>query len=270
MRAGLMKHPRVVAMCRALQHDDGFKAWAIADLGGPDEQTSMSNEALRAVTVGLLLVVWSEARAHGRFDGVDLVLEHNTIDDLDQICGAPGIGAAMESVGWARTDDAKGLVLPGFREHNIPMDNAERQSRFRERQRNEVSREVTARTPSEQSRAEKETEKNLSDRGERKRAGSDCLTDCPDRVSDMLDRLGVREPARSQLAACAAVTPTELRERWRRLNADLQIKNPLAAFVHETRAAHALDAPPRRNGNLSPSTVLANRRLLKLRETRTP
>ena len=122
-------------------------------------------------------------------------------------------------------------------------------------------------TLNSQTDSQSQIQKNLTDqRGERKRAGSDCLTDCPDRVSDMLDRLGVREPARSQLAACAAITPTELRERWRRLNADLQIKNPLAAFVHETRAAHALDAPPRRNGNLSPSTVLANRRLLQRRE----
>lgn len=109
-------------------------------------------------------------------------------------------------------------------------------------------------------------EKREDQRGSPKLSDSDCLTDCPDEVAAMLGRLGVREPARSQLAACAAVTPPELRERWRRLNADMQIKNPLAAFIHETRKAHALETPPRRNGNLSPSTVLANRRLLQRRE----
>ena len=128
MRGGIFSDPKITHMSRHLARNSDFRAWA---------GESFSEEALRCVTVALLLRVWSESREHGKFEGDDLVLAHFSIPDLDQYARVPGVGKAMEMVGWAKKKDAEnnGVVLPNFRQHNAPMTAAEKQSQYRKRRK---------------------------------------------------------------------------------------------------------------------------------------
>src|SRR4051812_21370963 len=100
MRGSLLHAPKVIALARRLRHDQGFREW-FAPRVTDDALRSVTDCALRYVTVALLLRVWSVAREHGHFDGNDLVMAGITACDLDQIAGVAGFGAAMLGVGWA-------------------------------------------------------------------------------------------------------------------------------------------------------------------------
>jgi hypothetical protein len=86
----------------------------------------------------------------GRRDGDDLLLPGCTIKVLDDIADLPGIGKAMESVGWAKQTE-NDVVLPGFfNEFNSDPKqgksaSAERQKKYRERKKQES--DVTTVTP---------------------------------------------------------------------------------------------------------------------------
>lgn len=135
MRAALVDHPKVIAMSRALQADNDFRHW-LTPGGAPGAVQIVSNRALRCVTTALLMCVWSVARATGKFDGDDLFLPHSNVVDLDEIAGAPGVGAAMVALGWVKELPRNGgLFLPNFVEFNVPKTSAERQHEYRERQK---------------------------------------------------------------------------------------------------------------------------------------
>jgi hypothetical protein len=141
MRGALLDHPKVVAMTRVLHENREFREWLTP--GGSSEMNGriVSIAASRAVTTALLLRAWSAAREHGKFDGDDLWLEHSWIEDLDQLAGAPGVGLAMEAVGWAQGHPTKkGVILPNFKEFNVPMTEAERAKSYRERKRETITK----------------------------------------------------------------------------------------------------------------------------------
>ena len=119
-----------------------------------------SDHALRCVTTALLMRVWSLSREHGKFVGDDLVLEHSAVADLDQMAGAPGVGEAMKSVGWAL--EQRGVTLPNFKEFNVPMSPAEKQREYRDRQK----RGVTAALP----KRGNENSENVTTRVEKRRS----------------------------------------------------------------------------------------------------
>lgn len=102
----------------------------------------VSVSALRCVTTALLMRVWSGAREHGKFVDDDLVLPFSDLADLDEMAGAPGVGAAMAHVEWAV--EANGVTLPNFKEFNVPMTPAEKQQEYRNRKNG-----VTKSLPSE-------------------------------------------------------------------------------------------------------------------------
>lgn len=133
MRGDLVDHPRVVAIARQLVESDDFRAW-----GGLASRTVTL--ASRCIVTGLLLRLWSSAREHGHFVGGDLRLAHSTIEDLDQLAGAPGVGRALESVGWVRPEH--GVTFQNFIEFNVPKTPAERSRAYRER-KSEAVRGVT-------------------------------------------------------------------------------------------------------------------------------
>jgi hypothetical protein len=135
MRGALYDHPKVIAIAHALNGSSEFREWLTPRGSGPMNGQTVSNAALRGVTTGLLLKVWSAAREHGKFDGDDLVLAHSGINDLDEMAGAPGVGEAMKTVGWAIAK--RGVILPNFKQFNVPMTNAERQRAFRENRSND-------------------------------------------------------------------------------------------------------------------------------------
>jgi len=133
MRGALIDHPKVIAMCRALMATREFREWLTPGGSGHENGQIVSTHALRCVTTALLMRCWSVAREHGKFVGDDLVLQHSTISDIDEMAGAPGVGRAMQTIGWAL--DANGLTLPNFIEFNVPLTNAEKQADYRARQK---------------------------------------------------------------------------------------------------------------------------------------
>lgn len=130
MRGALLEHPKLIRMAKRLQDTTEFRAWLAP--GGPLNEKIVGDSALRYVTASALLKVWSGAREHGKTVGDDLVLEHSTLADLDEMAGVPGVGQAMAHVQWAV--NANGVTLPNFIEFNVPLSVAERQRDFRARQ----------------------------------------------------------------------------------------------------------------------------------------
>lgn len=151
MRGALTEHPKVIALTRFLLDQRGFREWLTPGGSGAMNGQIVSDEALRCVTCALLLRVWSRSREHGKFDGNDLLLPHNTLEDLDQMACAPFMGEGMASVGWAVETEENGVILPNFKEYNIDpaeqkkQQNAERQRRFREKK--SVISNVTSNAP---------------------------------------------------------------------------------------------------------------------------
>lgn len=131
MRGALLSHPKVIAISKFLHNHEPFREWLTPGGGGVVNGCIVSDTALRCVTTALLMCVWSSAREHGKFVDDDLVLPYSDLSDLDQMAGAPGIGAAMEHVNWAVEKD--GVTLPNFKEFNVPMTAAEKQKEYRDR-----------------------------------------------------------------------------------------------------------------------------------------
>src|SRR5713101_2705908 len=119
MRGALYDHPKVIAIARALHENKEFRSWLMPGGSGQMNGQIVSHGALRGVTTGLLLKVWSANRVHGKFDGDDLVLAHSRIAALDEMAGAPGVGEAMKTVRSAL--EKKGVILPNFKQFNVPM-----------------------------------------------------------------------------------------------------------------------------------------------------
>jgi hypothetical protein len=131
MRAAILESPKLVAIGRQLGKLPAFQRWAFPNSA---TESVLSGDALRCVTAALLLRVWSAAREHGKFLSDDLLLPFLSIDDLDLMAGVPGIGKAMERVGWAiHSTVHDGVLLPNFMEFNVPKSSKERQKEYRER-----------------------------------------------------------------------------------------------------------------------------------------
>ena len=159
MRGALLDHPKVIRISKELELNSEFREWLTP--GGAGNGQLVSNQALRCVTVALLMRCWSLSREHGEFHGDDLLLRYLTLDGLDEMAGAPGVGKAMSIVKWAIKHRSKsGVTLPNFREFNVPMTSAEKQKEYRERNRT-VTETVTS--------ALHENSENVTPREEKRR-----------------------------------------------------------------------------------------------------
>lgn len=167
MRTDLYRDPRVCVMADLLMNEDGELARYVNQHCQRD--MTVTRNVMRNVTVGALVSVWGVMRLRGKAEGDDLVCRSVTTSVLDDIAELPGLGAAMESVGWVINTE-EGLVFPRFFEdHNVDPDaspkskSATRQQRYRERQKQEsdVTRYVTGDakvTPREEKRREENKE----------------------------------------------------------------------------------------------------------------
>lgn len=163
MRTDLYRDPRVCVMADLLMNEDGELARYVNQ--HCQRHLTVTRNVMRNVTVGALVSVWGVMRLRGKAEGTDLVCRAVTTSVLDDIAELPGMGAAMEAVGWVVITD-EGLVFPRFFEdHNVDPDasskskSAARQQRYRERQKQEsdVTRDVTRDakvTPREEKRRE--------------------------------------------------------------------------------------------------------------------
>ena len=163
MRGSLLSDPKLIATARELQENPAFREWLTPGGGSDFNGVTMSHGASRRVTVGALLSVWSSAREHGLFDGDDLILRPMTLEQIDDMADVPGIGRAMEAAGWAVENTADGSVtLPRFKRYNVvPMSDAERQQRQRDRRKDDGQGASRAVTESHDSRVEESREEKI-------------------------------------------------------------------------------------------------------------
>ena len=154
MRTDLYRDPKVIGMANALRHGD---------------VTPNVTRYIRCSVVGALVSVWGVLRHQGERRGDDLCIPKCKLTVIDDIADLPGFGEAMASVGWAN-ETPDGVVLPKFfRDLNaepVRSGAAERQKRYRERQRDgsvtrdaqrDVTQPVTVTGEKRESREERNT-----------------------------------------------------------------------------------------------------------------
>jgi hypothetical protein len=104
MRVWLRRDPRVASMADFLAVDRSFMNWMTDPVRRSCDESvyeCVTGDVTRSVTVASLLEVWGVARERGWRDGDDLVVDHCSLMTIDDICGTPSFGLAMESVDWA-------------------------------------------------------------------------------------------------------------------------------------------------------------------------
>ncbi len=121
MRSALPTCPKTAAMARAI--------------GAEDEFRGLSRQAMRLLVVGGLHAVWAAVNEHT----ADGVMQTARLEDVDDIAGIGGFGAAMQAAGWLEVDEvAQTLTFPNFGQWNTPGKDstaAERMRKHREKQR---------------------------------------------------------------------------------------------------------------------------------------
>lgn len=178
MRGSLLTNPKVIRMARTLLLNTAFVNWYgrhVTRNEMPKTGVTVNNDTaisvVTRVTVGALLPIWFSVNDCASDDGV---MVGAGLCDLDTIAGVPGIGTALESVGWIEVlPNEEGILFPNFNEYNTVgkqrsggvKTNAERQAAFRERRRNEsnaqkcVTFSLQSNHREEKNREEKKTPK---------------------------------------------------------------------------------------------------------------
>lgn len=153
MRVSLYRHPKVILMTDLLSTNREFMNWVSDPVQVTCSKTVGEHIPFRVtvcVTCHALSQVWGIANEIGKADGDDLLVSHLVISALDEIAAVPGIGEAMEAVGWAIHEERNGIDyvrFPDFMVYNIPSEKraaskaAERKRRQRERER-DMSRDA--------------------------------------------------------------------------------------------------------------------------------
>lgn len=176
MRVSLSKDPAVIAMADYLAEQRPFMDWLTDPVRQSCSKSAyehVTRNVTVAVTVNALLIFWGVANEVGKPDGDDLVMRHATLDGIDEACGVPCFGEAMQFVEWATQESTSGksyVRLPKFLINNVPVGdrsrkgNAERQKRFREKHAslNNADSNVTGNvtvTPREEKRREDKEQK---------------------------------------------------------------------------------------------------------------
>lgn len=161
MRTSLYRDPKVILISDALMDKDSELSRYVSQVTRRD--CNVTRNVMRNVTVGALVTVWGVVRTQGSRDGDDAIISGATLSVIDDISDIAGFGEAMASVGWA-SESTQGLVFPRFfEEHNSDYEsqkakNRERQRRYREAKKRNVT--VTLRNaPREEERREEKSVK---------------------------------------------------------------------------------------------------------------
>lgn len=240
MRSSLYRDPKVCIMADMLDDLDGELARFVSQ--NRQRDMTVTRNVTRNAVVGALVSIWGVLRHRGKRDGDDLVVRGATVAVLDDIADLPGIGEAMEAVGWA-VDDHKSLRLPNFYEDfNIePSEesrekNRLRQQRFREQKRN-AERNVTV-APQSNAREEKRREEKDNTppppSGGRSSAPSKAMPPIPEPLaSDPAFVEAWGEWTRHRREKRATLTPTAARRALAKL-AKLDPAEAVAMLEHST------------------------------------
>jgi hypothetical protein len=179
MRVWLRRDPRVASIADFLALHRPFMDSISDPVRCHCSETAyehVTSDVTRAITVVSLLEVWGVARERGDRDEDDLLLKHCDLSNLDDICGTPGFGEAMDYVSWATQEtavDSKGrkyqqVRFPKFFSDNESPDDryrkqhAEAQARYRQKVTSPVTSPVMSPaditvTPREEKRREVKT-----------------------------------------------------------------------------------------------------------------
>lgn len=141
MRGSLVTNPRVIRIARLLLDDPEFLEWYGATLQAVTASNSVTRRhvtVVTRVTVGALVPLWSGVNECAGNEGL---LPGATLFEIDEMAGVPGLGRAMEVVGWLEVEEGVGIRLPNFTEHNTvekqrktgAKTDAERQREYRAR-----------------------------------------------------------------------------------------------------------------------------------------
>lgn len=166
IRTDLYRDPKVCVIADILLDKEG----QLARYVNQNEQRDMTvtRNVMRNAVVGTLVTVWGVMRQRGKRNDADLICRYCGISVIDDVAEMPGLGEAMRSVDWVIEED-EGIVFPNFFEtYNVDpgMDqkakNAERQRKYRERQRekNNVTRDVTVTSQSDTEKRREEKSNN--------------------------------------------------------------------------------------------------------------
>ena len=137
MRTDLYRDPKVILIANILLEQGENPVTLVTH---PVTPPSRDKRVTRHATVGALVSVWGVARHQGYRDGDDLRIDNVTPSVVDDIADMPGLGNAMESVGWL-VSDAQGICFPRFYdEYNTDPKEAKREKN-RERQRRKRERD---------------------------------------------------------------------------------------------------------------------------------
>jgi hypothetical protein len=118
MRGSLVTNPRVIRIARLLLDDPEFLEWYGSTFEAVTASTSVTRRhvtVVTRVTVGALVPLWSGVNECAGNEGL---LPGATLFEIDEMAGVPGLGRAMEVVGWLEVEDGVGIRLPNFTEHN--------------------------------------------------------------------------------------------------------------------------------------------------------
>lgn len=168
IRTDLSRDPKVCVIADTLLDPNGILAGHILTNCG--RVICVTRDVMRCATGGALATLWGVTRHVGKRDGDDMILPKATLSVLDDISGLPGLGAAMESVGWAKVDE-RGVSFPRFfSEFNVSPGAKDEDSRAKARERSrryrakkaeeerhahgDVTRDVTVTPREEKSRGE--------------------------------------------------------------------------------------------------------------------
>lgn len=167
MRTDLYRDPKVSVIADVLLAETSALSGFVNQMC--QRQMTVTRNVMRNVTVGALVSVWGVMRQRGKRVDADLVCSGVTLAVLDDIADLPGFGAAMAVAGWV-VETPQGIEFPRFfDEYNVDPDdrlkskNAERQRKFREKNKGESNdeRNVTSNvtvTHREEKRREEEEE----------------------------------------------------------------------------------------------------------------
>lgn len=178
IRTDLSRDPKVCVIADALLDPSGTLAGHVLTNCG--REICVTRDVMRCATGGALATLWGVTRHAGKRDGDDMILPKAKLSVLDDISGLPGLGPAMESVGWAKVDE-RGVIFPRFfsefnvspgaKDEDAKAKARERSRRYRAKKAQEerhahgdVTGDVTVTPREEKSREENKKERERRDR----------------------------------------------------------------------------------------------------------
>jgi hypothetical protein len=218
VRVWISKDPKVIAIADYLAYHRDFLRWLCAAGGLTVRECAyevISRDITVMITVTSLVITWGITRERGKRVDDSLIIPNAGLDTVDALCGVPGFGEAMASVGWISEGESENgmpqLVFPNFLRHNAPYGSrAERhrdaQRAYRERKRSCKGGDITsdhgddhgdrAVIAEEKRREEKSREKKTSARA----------------VDDVFDKFWSKYPRK--------VAKTAARKAWEKIAVD--------------------------------------------------